>query len=129
MIIKNLSIRCKQIDFVNDFRNIQFQLKPIVNFHVGRLSETVYSAMCEIKIEADQTNDMPIRANYLVEGLFEFVDGTTEEEANLYIKKSGIESVYSYTRSIVSTSTALAGIQSINLPIINFAEGQPDQTN
>ncbi len=129
MKLKNLQIRCKKMDFMNDFRNIKFALKPVINFHVGKISDTMCSIMCDIKIEATNDNDMPIRANYLVEGVFEFeTPFASDEEMNQYTSKSGVETVYSYTRTIVASTTAIAGIPAINLPILNF-EAQHNDKN
>lgn len=126
MKVKNMQIRCKKMDFINDCRNIKFKMKPVINFQVGKLAENIYNALCDVRIEATEDNDMPIRANYLVEAIFEFEGNVTNEEANTYLAKNGVETVYSYTRSIVASTTAIAGVPAINLPIINFEEKHND---
>ena len=120
MNVKGMQIRCKKLEFINDFRNLKFKIKPQISFNVGKLNEHVYGVMCEVKIESDSENYMPIRTSILVEGLFEFDDNTSDVEINEYLRKSGSETVYAYTRSILASMTAIAGIQSINLPIIDF---------
>lgn len=121
MKLKNLQIRCKKMEFSNEFRNVKFVIKPVINFHVGKISDTICSIMCDVKIESDSNNDMPIRLNCLVEGIFEFEEAfNSDEELNEYTKKSGIETVYAYTKSIVASTTAVVGIPAINLPILNF---------
>ncbi len=123
MILKGQQIRVKKIDYVNDFRQIKnFMLKPNVNFNLAKITDTIYAANCLVKIEASEDNDMPIRIEMLVEGIFEFVENTLEETANAYLKKSGLETVFAYTRPILANITAVAGIPPINLPIINFEE-------
>jgi len=123
MIIKGQQIRVKKIEYVNDFRQIKnFMLNPNVNFNLAKITDTIYAANCLVKIEPTEDNDMPIRIEMLVEGIFEFVDGVSEDTANEFLKKSGLETVFAYTRPILANITAVAGIPPINLPIINFQE-------
>lgn len=114
-----MQIRIKKINFENEFRKVQFKLLPQMSFNVNKIGEKAFSVANEVKIERQEGNDTPISVYLLVEGLFEFEDGSNEEIKD-YINNIGLEQVFAYTRSVLSTVTAIAGIPSINLPFLSY---------
>lgn len=128
MDVKNMQIRVKKIEFSNEFRQTQFKLLPKVSFNINKINDTLYSVVNQIKIEKDEDNDSPIYVNLLVEGIFNF-ENATDDEIKEYMNKEGLESVFAYTRSILATTTAVAGIASINLPLFSFFKKNMQEKN
>lgn len=119
MEAKSMQIRVKKFNFENEFRKVQFKLLPRMNFNINKIGENIYSVLNEVKIGAEEGNDMPISVYILIEGIFEF-DGESTEDIKDYINERGLEQVFAYTRTILATMTAVSGIPAINLPFFSF---------
>lgn len=122
-MIRLVGTRCKKVEFSNDFSvSDNFTLNPMINFNYSKLNVdnapegvSAYSVSNSVSIEGTSENKSPIRVNILVESIFETKD-EAEDKIKEFLTTQGIEHVYTYARSILSSLTLMAGVRPIALP-------------
>ena len=123
--IKNMSIVTNEISYrTNNLPDGYFEMIPNIRRKFGKLnSETnKYGVELMVLIEDHPEHRSPINLRVRITGVFEIEGENCEEEINNFLKQQGLQIVYPYLRSMVSSITASALVPPIMLPIINVLD-------
>lgn len=123
--IKNMSIITNEIAYQNNnLPDGYFEMIPNIRRTFGKLNNgnNKYGVEFMVLIEDQPEHRSPINLRVRITGIFEIEGENCEDEINRFLKQQGVQIVYPYLRSLVSSITAGAMVPPIMLPIINVLD-------
>lgn len=89
----------------------------IKNFDEGDIAEVTFTLFVFKNIDFEKA---PFQIEITSEGIFTWNESVSKEELHNYLNYNAPSILLSYIRSIVSMTTAYAGIPNFMIPLINF---------
>ena len=119
-----MTIETSEISLKNHYLPYgNYQLKPYLTRKYGKIEgqENRYCLELQAVFKDEPNNPFPIDLTIRIKGIFE-IEGDDEEEINTFLKMQGMQMVFPYLRTMVSSITASALMPPIMLPIIDLRE-------
>lgn len=121
MDIVNMNIVVENVSFKqNKIESVSCKLSPNVKGEIKKQSDESYSCSLTVSISNTEINPFPFDLNVEMVGYFTFKNDVKEELIETFIKTNGVQMIYPYLRSTITTLTQGCLVNPIILPIVDF---------
>lgn len=95
------------------------KLYPDIKGEIKKQSEEIYSCMLSVSILNTECNPFPFDLNVEMVGYFTFKNGIEQSDVEKFIQTNGVQMIFPYLRSTVTTLTQGCLVNPIILPIVD----------